>query len=283
METLRLNSTGPTVELLQSTLKALKFYNSAIDGIFGIRTQTSVINYQKTKGLNADGIVGPITWNSLMPYINGYFTYKIKSGDSFYRISQDFDTTIDALIFANPQTDYNNLVIDEEIIIPIGSIVQTDISYTSEVLELNINSFKKVYPFLEFETIGRTVLRKPITSIKFGKGPKEIFYNAAIHANEWITSPLLMKFLENLCKSYVNKQLIFGTDPNKLFEEISLYIVPMINLDGVDLVTGLLEPGSFGYNNAQKISFNFPDIPFPSGWKANIERGGYSKLPPLNY
>ena len=60
-----------------------------------------------------------------------------------------------------------------------------------------------------------------------------------------------MKFLENLCKSYVNEHLIFGIDPNKLFEEISLYIVPMINLDGVDLVTGLLEPGSFGYNNAQ--------------------------------
>ena len=272
METLRLNSTGPTTQLLQSTLKELKFYNSAIDGIFGIRTQSSVINYQKVNGLNADGIVGPKTWNSLMPYINGFFTYKIKAGDSFYRLSQDFNTTIDALIFANPQTDYNNLVIDEEIIIPIGSIVQTDISYTSEILELNINSFKQVYPFLEFETIGRTVLRKPITSIKFGKGPKEIFYNAAIHANEWITSPLLMKFLENLCKSYVNKQLIFGTDPEKLFEEFSLYIVPMINLDGVDLVTGLLEPGSFGYNNAQRISFNFPEITFPSGWKANIER-----------
>ena len=272
METLRLNSTGPTTQLLQSTLKELKFYNSAIDGIFGMRTQSSVINYQKVNGLNADGIVGPKTWNSLMPYINGFFTYKIKAGDSFYRLSQDFNTTIDALIFANPQTDYNNLVIDEEIIIPIGSIVQTDISYTSEILELNINSFKQVYPFLKFETIGRTVLRKPITSIKFGKGPKEIFYNAAIHANEWITSPLLMKFLENLCKSYVNKQLIFGTDPEKLFEEFSLYIVPMINLDGVDLVTGLLEPGSFGYNNAQRISFNFPEIPFPSGFKSNIER-----------
>ena len=46
----------------------------------------------------------------------------------------------------------------------------------------------------------------------------------------------------------------------------------MINLDGVDLVTGLLEPGSFGYNNAQRISFNFPEIPFPSGFKSNIER-----------
>ena len=45
----------------------------------------------------------------------------------------------------------------------------------------------------------------------------------------------------------------------------------MINLDGVDLVTGKLIPGNFGYEKAKQISFNFPDIPFPSGYKANIE------------
>lgn len=271
MDTIKLNSTGPLVELLQSTLKELGYYTGAIDGMFGQITQNTVIKFQKDNNLTPDGIVGTNTWNALMPYINGYINYKIKSGDTFYKISQDYKTTVNALIFANPLTDYNNLVIDEEIVVPIGSIVQTDISYSSDILKLNLNSFQKIYPFLEFTIIGRTVLGNPITAIKFGNGPKEIFYNAAIHANEWITAPLLMKFLENLCKSYVNNTLIFGTNPNDLYSNTSLYIVPMINLDGVDLVTGKLVPGNFGYEKAKQISFNFPDIPFPSGYKANIE------------
>lgn len=88
--------------------------------------------------------------------------------------------------------------------------------------------------------------------------------------NEWITAPLLMKFLEELCFSYVNKLNIFETDVNDLFNKVTLYIVPMINLDGVDLVTENLSTNSNAYINAKNISSYFPDIAFPKGWKANI-------------
>lgn len=271
MNTLRLNSRGPEVELLQSTLQKLGFYNGAIDGIFGFQTYNAVQNFQKSQNLAVDGIVGANTWNALMPYINGYTTYTIKQGDTLYKIAQKYSSTVDALIIANPDIEINNLQIGQDIILPFGSVVPTNISYTSQILNMNINALKTIYPFLEISTIGTSVLGKKLQCIKFGNGRKEIFYTAATHGNEWITASLLMKFLETLSKSYVNNMNIFGYNARELFSNASLYIVPMVNPDGVDLVTGLLSENSWGYNNAKRISSNFPDIPFPSGWKANIE------------
>lgn len=231
MNTLRLNSRGPEVELLQSTLLKLGFYNGAIDGIFGFQTFNAVQRFQKEFGLSVDGIVGKDTWNSLMPYINGYTSYTIKEGDTFNKLSQQFSTTTDAIIYANPDVDYNNLSIGENIIIPFGSIVPTNISYTSQFLNMNISAMQTIYPFLDISSIGTSVLGRRIQCIKFGNGPREVFYCGATHANEWITAPLLMKFLENLSKSYVNNLNIFGVNSRELFSNVSLYIVPMVNPD----------------------------------------------------
>ena len=133
-----------------------------------------------------------------------------------------------------------------------------------------MESFKRIYPFLEIGSIGRTVIGNEIPFVKFGNGPKKVFYNGSIHANEWITTPLLMKFIEVLCKAYVNNIMVYGYEPSNLFNEVSLYIAPMINVDGVDLVTGNIKSSSNFYTNAHKIASNFPEIPFTSGWKANI-------------
>lgn len=270
METIKLNSTGPTVELLQSILKKLGYYYGNIDGKFGSKTQNAVISFQKNYGLTPDGIVGQNTWRVLDPYINGYTIYTIKAGDTLFKLANQYSTTINAILSANPNINSNNLLIGSRIVIPFSSVVFTDIRYTSTLLYKNINSFQRIYPFLTTGSIGTTVIGNQIPYIRFGNGPKEVFYNASIHANEWITTPLLMKFLEVLCKAYVNNVNISGYNPIKIFNEISLYIVPMINIDGVDLVTGKTKSNTNFYLNAKKISSNFPEIPFPSGWKANI-------------
>ncbi len=231
MTTLRLNSRGPEVELLQSTLQKLGYYNGAIDGIFGFQTFSAVQNFQRDHGLTVDGIVGPNTWNALMPYINGHITYNIKQGDTLYKLAQSYSTTVDAIIAANPNIDYENLKIGEQIIIPFGSVVPTNISYTSQILNMNIEALRTIYPFLQVSSIGRSVLGRPLSVIRFGTGQKEVFYCGATHANEWITAPLLMKFLENLSKSYVNNLPIFGVNAKELFSNVSLYLMPMVNPD----------------------------------------------------
>ena len=182
METLKFGSTGPTVELLQSTLEKLGFYNGSIDGIFGKNTKNSVINFQKNFGITPDGVVGTNTWDSLFPYIYGYSVYTIKNGDTLFSIANNFNTNVNRIIAANPNINPNRLQVNSKITVPFGKIIPTNISYSYSLLNMNITALKRVYPFLEIETIGNSVLGNSLFCIKIGRGSKEIFYNASFHA-----------------------------------------------------------------------------------------------------
>lgn len=151
-----------------------------------------------------------------------------------------------------------------------GNIVDMESEYTSEKLSKAVESFSRIYPFVETFEIGKSVLGKPITCFKIGNGKNEVFYNAAIHANEVITTSVLLKFLEEYARAYAEDGIIDGEMASALYNNTTLYVIPMVNPDGVDLVTGSIKNGDISYENAEKMANNYPNIPFPRGWKANI-------------
>lgn len=267
---LKLNSEGPRVGYLQSILKRLDFYKEEINYVYDEDTKLAVEKFQTSQNISADGIVGEITENALMPYLTGLFTYTVKQGDTLTKIAKQTGAKLPLLISANDLSDPDILYIGQKITVPfLEKTVPANIKYSSEILELNLSSLLKRYPFLDLSIIGKSVLGKDLYAIRFGNGEIPLIYNATHHANEWITSLLLMKYLENLSYSYVMGVDIGGKSAKEIFDGFSLYFVPMVNPDGTDLVTGEIEKDSLIYKKAE--SLNYPQLPFPSGWKANIK------------
>ena len=271
MKTLKYESTGTDAELLQLALTRANEDPGNTKGIFDGRTLVAVQHFQKCKGLTADGIVGEKTWSALIPYLKGYVRHEAIRGDTFFKLAKQYGTTSDAIFAANPAISPKNIPLGQTIIIPLPfPVVPENIHYTYELNELILDGLKARYPFFRGGNLGRSVMGKRLSYLRIGTGHREVFYNAAHHANEWITAPLLTRFAEDYGKAILEKGDISGRCAENLFSCTSLFLAPMIDPDGVDLVTGALNSGSF-YDRALEISGNYPEIPFPSGWKANIE------------
>lgn len=149
-------------------------------------------------------------------------------------------------------------------------IVSAEVPYTSLLNRYAIEGLKKRYPFIQTGSIGKSVMGRELSYISIGNGEKQVFYNASFHANENITTPLLLKFAEEYAAAYEKGETLYGVSAERLFSEYRLFLVPMVNPDGVDLVNGFLTMGVY-YRNARDIAAEYPAIPFPAGWKANID------------
>jgi len=146
-------------------------------------------------------------------------------------------------------------------------IVKTNIDYTYEVLVRDIGRLTARFPFIETGSAGSSTLGRNLFYIRLGRGPNQVFYNGAHHALEWITSVVLMKFVEDFSKSYDRGEELAGYNPREIWEKSSIYIVPMVNPDGVELVLKGLRPDNPEYENL--LMWNNWNLDFSKVWQAN--------------
>lgn len=142
-------------------------------------------------------------------------------------------------------------------------IVNTSVPITSADNDRYIRQLVETYPFCATREIASTTFGRPIRTLEFGTGPRKFLLSASHHANEWITSLVLLKYAEDFCAE--------ASDDPTMLEQVSICMVPMVNPDGVDLVTGAIVPDSIPYEAARRLAESYPNIPFPNGWKADLQ------------
>ena len=120
-------------------------------------------------------------------------------------------------------------------------------NYSYTELQKDIDYLLCKYPFLHCETIGKSVCNRNIYVLSMGDelAPPSKLYNASHHGLEWLTSWLLMSFIDDICVS--NQKLP------------PLSFIPMVNPDGVEIALS----GRRWQANANGVDINHN---YPANW-----------------
>ncbi len=269
MKQLRYGARGTAVKQCQLALYRAGFAVK-LDGVYGKGTDLAVRQLQQKLHQKTDGTIGRAEWQWLCRHLKGYTAHTIQKGETMWQIARDYGTSIKRVLTANPTMAPSALPVGKSLILPFDyPLVPTNLPVSSALCDHIVQGLVARYPFLQHGVVGKSVMGKDIWYLEMGLGNRPLCYHAAHHANEWITTPLLLRFLEQYCEAFAAAKSLHGIDPAPLFCANRLYIVPMVNPDGVDLATGMLTKGPF-YRKATQIAAHYPSIPFPEGWKANI-------------
>lgn len=123
------------------------------------------------------------------------------------------------------------------------------------------------YPFVEQLSIGKSVMGHDLICLKIGTGKKKLFLNGAHHGMEYLTAAMLVEIAKRYAEAVMEKGFYEGEPAQTLYEKVTLYIVPMVNPDGVNLaVHGIDACDPFHRKLLEEVGVcSFSDV-----WQANI-------------
>ncbi len=133
-------------------------------------------------------------------------------------------------------TTFNGVNVSSEI---STMIVKYKKAYTAAQVRKDVALLAETYPeLINTEVVGHSVKGSPIPLVKLGKGDRKALITAGIHAREYLTTAFTMRCIEEYAEAYYSKTGKYGGyNMVEMLDEYTLYIVPMMNPDGLDIVT----------------------------------------------
>ncbi len=155
-------------------------------------------------------------------------------------------------------------------VLSMQNLISDPVSMTSCRQEAYLLRLRRQFPFVYVKTLTRTAFGRSVYALQFGSGSRKLLITAGHHANETITSDAVWQWLFTFCNALMDGEAVCGAEARELYHNAMVYLVPLVNPDGADLAAGVCASGSPEYRAAADIAVQYPDIPFPSGWKANL-------------
>lgn len=262
------------------------------------------------KGLSRAHIINANPWAGEQPYLvpgqiiflpsSPRRRYVIQAGDNLDRVAAAFHVSETSLLEMNPGLSASYFPEGRVLVLPHAErnrIVYPEGEYGYQHLNHDINLLTHSHLRITAGMIGESVLGKPIPYLRIGEGSRNIHVNASIHANEWITTPCIMRFVEEYARALKEGKRWNGYDPRHWFAQCTLWIVPMVNPDGVELVQEGVQPNNPYYDQLTewnggrsdyrhwKANINGVDLgdQFPAHWEEEVQRRGKKGPGPRDY
>ncbi|MGR6542999.1 M14 family metallopeptidase [Paenibacillus tundrae] len=196
--------------------------------------------------------------------------YAVQPGEHVGTIAARFGLSEDELRKGNPEITNVSDWCGRCIHIPESggkAIVRLKGEYGFRELHRDIALLSSHFPFVETGSIGTSVMGKPLYYLRIGEGSRHIHVNASVHANEWLTTAVVMRFIEEYARAYSCHEPWYRFDPQRWMKDTTLWVVPMVNPDGVELVQeGIVNQHPHA---EQLLTWNTGRAHF-THWKANI-------------
>lgn len=93
------------------------------------------------------------------------------------------------------------------------------------------------YPYIELSMLGRSFMGRNIPILSLGRGKSCVLYVGAVCGREYMTSVALLKFINEYGALYSMGGKIYNNSLEALFSERTVYVLPMLDVDGVEYAT----------------------------------------------